>query len=316
MNAAPRFSPGDWARALAVVVIWGLNFVVMKLGLRDLGPMLLGALRFSAASLPFLLFVRPPRGLPWRFLLGYGLAQGVGQFGLLFLGLRLGMTASMASVVMQMQVFFTLLAAPWLQERVRPAQWLGLAVAMAGLLAIALSHGDGPGQMTLAGFILTTGASAMWAASNVIARRASQVCVYQAFPFIVWSGAVAIVPFFALAVRLDGAQTVLAQLRSLDLGGAAAVLYLAWLATLLAYSLWTRLLQRHPAGEVAPFALMVPVVGLWAGVALLGEKPSWAQWLGTAVVLLGLMVNQWPARRRPAPAGAALTSAAAPKRPA
>jgi len=292
MSAAPRFSRGDWARAIAVVVIWGLNFVVMKLGLHSLSPMLLGALRFSAASLPLLLFVRPPRGLPWRFTLGYGLAQGVGQFGLLFLGLRLGMTASMASVVMQGQVFFTLAASPWLRERVRPAQWLGLAVAMAGLLMIASSHGDGPGQMTLIGFVLTTGASGMWAASNVITRRASQFYVYEPFPFIVWSGAVAIVPFFALAVGLDGTQAVAQQLRSLDLTAIAAVLYLALLATLLAYSLWTRLLQRHPAGEVAPFALMVPVVGLWAGVVLLGEQPSGLQWLGTAVVLLGLVVNQ------------------------
>ncbi|QEA13966.1 EamA family transporter [Comamonas flocculans] len=302
MSDARHFTRGDWARALAVVLIWGLNFVVMKLGLRELSPMLLGALRFSAASLPLLLFVRPPRGLRWRFVLGYGLAQGVGQFGLLFLGLRLGMTASMASVVMQMQVFFTLLAAPWLHERVRPAQWLGLAVAMAGLLAIAAAHGKGPGQMTLIGFILTTGASAMWAASNVIARRASQVCAYEPFPFIVWSGAVAVLPFFALAVWLDGAPSVLAQLRALTLASAGVVLYLALLATLLAYSLWTRLLQRHPAGEVAPFALMVPVVGLWAGVVLLGEAPSGMQWLGTVVVLAGLIVNQQPglawARRR------------------
>ncbi len=289
---APHFSRGDWLRAIAVVVIWGLNFVVMKLGLQDLSPMLLGALRYCAASLPFLLFVRPPRGLPWRFTIGYGLAQGVGQFGLLFLGLRLGMTASMASVVMQMQVFFTLLASPWLRERVRPAQWLGLAVAMAGLLSIAASHGEGPGQMTLVGFLLTTGAAAMWAASNIVARRASQVCAYQPFPFIAWSGLVAIVPFFALALALDGADVVLRQLRSVGLAAGAAVLYLAWLATLLAYSLWTRLLQRHPAGEVAPFSLMVPVVGLWAGVALLGEQPTWPQWLGTGVVLLGLVINQ------------------------
>lgn len=300
MSARLHFSRADWARAIAVVVIWGLNFVVMKLGLKDLSPMLLGALRFSAASLPFLLFVRPPRGLPWRFTLGYGLAQGVGQFGLLFLGLRLGMTASMASVVMQIQVFFTLAAAPWLKERVRPAQWLGLAVAMAGLLLIATSHGEGPGQMTLIGFILTTGASAMWAASNMIARRASQSYVYEPFPFIVWSGGVAIAPFFALALWLDGTATVADQLRALNLASLGAVLYLALLATLLAYSLWTRLLQRHPAGEVAPFALMVPVVGLWAGVVLLGEQPSAVQWLGTAVVLAGLVVNQWRPIGRPA----------------
>ena len=292
MSVRASFSRGDWARALAVVVIWGLNFVVMKLGLRDVSPMLLGALRYCAASLPFLLFVRPPT-LPWRFVVGYGLAQGVGQFGLLFLGLRLGMTASMASVVMQMQVFFTLAAAPWLKERVRPAQWLGLAVAMAGLLAIASAHGDAPGQMTLAGFVLTTGASAMWAASNIVARRASQTCAYEPFPFIVWSGVVAIVPFFALSAWLDGPERMARELADMGWLAIGAVLYLALLSTLAAYSLWTRLLQRHPAGEVAPFSLLVPIVGLWAGVALLGEQPTRWQWLGTAVVLTGLVVNQW-----------------------
>ena len=116
MSANTPLSRGDWLSALVVVLIWGLNFVVMKLGLQAISPMLLGALRFSAASLPFLLFVRPP-SLPWRFMLGYGLAQGVGQFGLLFLGLHLGMTAGMASVVIQTQAFFTLLAAPWANAR-------------------------------------------------------------------------------------------------------------------------------------------------------------------------------------------------------
>ncbi len=291
MSSAPHFSRGDWLRALAVVVIWGLNFVVMKLGLQGLSPMLLGALRFCAASLPFLLFVRPPT-LPWRYVVGYGLAQGVGQFGLLFLGLRWGMTAGMASVVMQTQVFFTLLAAPWLHERVRPAQWLGLAVAMAGLLMIALAHGEGAGQMSLLGFGLTVGAASMWAASNIVARRASQVAHYEPFSFIVWSGAIAIAPFFGLAFWLDGPAIVWQQLQGLSAPSILAVLYLAWLATLLAYSLWTRLLQRHPAGQVAPFSLLVPVVGLWAAVALLGEQPTAVQWGGTGVVLLGLVVNQ------------------------
>ena len=109
MNPAP-LSTGDLLRALGVIVIWGLNFVVMKVGLQSLSPMLLGALRFVVASLPFLLFVPRP-ALPWRYLVAYGLAQGVGQFGLLFLGLRWGMTAGMASVVMQTQAFFTLLMA-------------------------------------------------------------------------------------------------------------------------------------------------------------------------------------------------------------
>ena len=284
-------SRADLACALAVVLVWGLNFVVMKLGLQHLGPMLLGALRFAAASLPFLLFVRPPP-LPWRYVAGYGLAQGLGQFGFLFLGLHLGMTAGMASVVIQTQAFFTLMAAPLLGERAKPVQWLGLAVALCGLLAIATAHGDGPGQMTLVGFVLTVMAALMWAVSNIIARRASPVARYEPFPFIVWSSVFSVLPFFGLALWLDGADTVLHQLQGLDLTAVLAVLYLALLATLLAYSLWTRLLQRHPASKVTPFSLLVPVVGLWAAVVLFGERPLAQQWVGTGVVLLGLVVNQ------------------------
>jgi len=275
-----------------VILIWGLNFVVMKLGLQGLSPMLMGALRFSVAALPVLLLVKPPT-LPWRFVLGYGLAQGLGQFGLLFLGLQLGMTAGMASVVMQTQAFFTLLlAVPVLQERSRPVQWLGLSVALGGLIAIASAHGEGPGQMTLIGFVLTLGAALMWAVSNLIGRLAARVAPYEPFNFIVWTSLVPVLPFFALACLQQGGAGVEAQLRQIDARGVGAVLFLGLLATLLAYSLWTRLLQRHPAGKVVPWSLLVPVVGLWAAAVVFGERPLPLQWAGTAAVLLGLLINQ------------------------
>ena len=295
---------GDWLRALAVVVLWGLNFVVMKVGLQGLSPMLLGALRFTLASLPFLLWVgRPP--LPWRFLLAYGLAQGLGQFGLLFWGLQLGMTAGMASVVMQMQAFFTLLLAlPLLGERARFWQWAGLVLGLLGLFAIALAHGEGPGQMTLIGLLLTVGASFMWASSNIVVRLAARHGRYEPFPFIVWSSLVPVLPFWGLALWMDGPARVMEQLAGLSWSGMASVAYLAWLATLLAYTLWTRLLQRHTAARVTPFSLLVPVVGLAAAALAFGEVPLPWQWAGTGAVLLGLVVNQagpWWSRRRSGP---------------
>ncbi|AVO50036.1 O-acetylserine/cysteine exporter [Melaminivora suipulveris] len=286
-------SPADLACALAVIVIWGLNFVVMKLGLQSLSPMLLGALRFMVASLPLLLFVRAP-ALPARYVLAYGLAQGLGQFGFLFLGLRLGMTAGMASVVMQVQAFFTLfMAAAWLGEGTRRAQWAGLSLALAGLLAIAAGRGEGALQMTLAGFVLTLAAAFMWAVSNLVARRAAQVAPgYRPLPFVVWSSLVPIVPFWLLAWWSEGPAALGEQLRAIDGRALFAVAYLGWLATVLAYSLWTRLLQRHAAGRITPFSLLVPVVGLLAAITLLGERPTPAQWWGTAAVLGGLVVNQ------------------------
>lgn len=300
MNPLP-LSRGDLLRALAVVVIWGLNFVVMKIGLQGIGPMLLGALRFAAAALPFLLFVSLPK-LPWRYVVAYGLAQGLGQFGFLFLGLQMGMTAGMASVVMQTQAFFTLLlAVPVLGERARWSQGLGLLVALGGLVLIATAHGDGPGQMTLAGFVLTLSAAFMWAVSNLVARLASRVADYDPFPFIVWSSVFPIVPFMALALWMDGPSVVWAQVTGLSLSAVLAVLFLAWLATLLAYTLWTQLLKRHPAGRVTPFSLLVPVVGLWAAWVFFDELALFQQWLGTGAVLLGLVVNQlggWLVSRR------------------
>ncbi|QHE87764.1 EamA family transporter [Hydrogenophaga sp. BPS33] len=291
MNAVP-LSSGDFLRALAVVVIWGLNFVVMKVGLQGLSPMLLGALRFTAAALPFLLFVKVPN-LPWRYLVAYGLAQGLGQFGFLFLGLHLGMTAGMASVVMQTQAFFTLLmAAPLLGERARAAQWVGLVVALCGLLLIATAHGEGPGQMTLAGFVLTLGAGFMWAVSNIVVRLANRVSDYDPFGFLVWSCVFPILPFFGLALWMDGPSSVARQLSGMGWPAVLSVLFLAFFATLLAYSLWTRLLKRHPAGRVTPFSLLVPVVGLWSAWMFFGEWPLPQQWLGALAVLMGLVVNQ------------------------
>jgi O-acetylserine/cysteine efflux transporter len=291
------FSRLDYLKALAVVVIWGLNFVVMKVGLPGLGPMLLGALRFAAASLPFLLWVRCP-SVPWRFVVLYGLVQGVGQFGLLFTGIALGMTAGMASVVMQAQAFFTLLlAAPLLGERARAHQWLGLLLAAAGLALLAAAHGSLPGQMTLIGFCFTLGAALMWASSNLVVRFMGRKSTgYDPFAFIVWSSLVPVVPFLLLAFALDGVQPTLQTLLHLTLRQCLAVAFLALLATLLAYTLWTGLLKRFPAGRVAPFSLLVPVVGLLAAYVAFDEQLSLLQLLGTAAVLLGLVVNQMGGR--------------------
>jgi O-acetylserine/cysteine efflux transporter len=130
---------------------------------------------------------------------------------------------------------------------------------------------------------------------------ASRVADYDPFPFIVWSSVFPIVPFLGLALWMDGASGVLAQLAGLGWSAVLVVLFLAWLATLLAYTLWTQLLKRHPAGRVTPFSLLVPVVGLWAAWVFFDELPLFQQWLGTGAVLLGLVVNQlggWLVSRR------------------
>ncbi|MGS1008213.1 EamA family transporter [Achromobacter anxifer] len=288
-----HLSRKDYLCALAVVVIWGTNFVAMKVGMRGLSPMLLGALRFALAAFPLILFVRAPR-LPWRWVAAYGLVQGLGQFGLLFTALKFGMPAGMASLVIQTQAFFTLLlAAPILHERAQRHHWIGLGVAALGLAVIAGGRGEGPGQMTMLGFALTLGGAFMWAVSNIIVRLASRKSPgYDPFAFIAWSSAAPVLPFLLLAVLIDGWEPVAGMITGMGWGEVLSVLYLAVLATLVAYTLWTQLLTRHPAAKIAPFSLLVPVVGLWAASMAFGERLEPLQWLGVAGVLAGLLFNQ------------------------
>lgn len=282
----------DLAAALIVVVLWGVNFVVMKFALRDFTPLQLGAARYLFAVLPLALFIRPPK-VPWKWVVLYGLFQGVGQFGFLFLALKVGMTAALASVLLQTQVFFTaLFGFVLLHERAsRPLQ-AGMLLAALGLSCFALNYVNpdaaGASTTTVLGLLLTLSAAAMWAMSNIVARRVQQVAGdYSPPAFVVWSSSVAVLPFVALSWLFD-AGAVRWQWTEARGSSWLAVAYLGWVATIVGYSLWTGLLKRHPANRVAPFSLGVPLVGLAAGMLVLGEVISAWQWAGTALVVAAL----------------------------
>ncbi|MEO7399785.1 MAG: EamA family transporter [Polaromonas sp.] len=291
MNTA-RLSGRDLAAALAVVVIWGVNFVAMKFALRDFTPFQLGTARFVFAALPMVLFIRPP-AVPWKWVVLYGLFQGVGQFGILFLALKVGMTAALASVLLQTQVFFTaLFGFVLLHERAsRPLQ-AGMVLAALGLSCFAWNYvspgGTAAGDTTVAGFLLTLGAAAMWSLSNIVARHVQQAAGnYSATAFVLWSSLVAVPPFMALSFVFDP-EALRWQWLQAGVTSWLSVAYLGWMATLLGYSLWTSLLKRHPANRVSPFGLGVPIVGLGAGMLMLGELITPWQWVGIAFMVAAL----------------------------
>lgn len=285
----------DLLTALAVVVLWGLNFIAMKYGLRSFTPLQLGALRYLGACLPMVLLVRPPR-IHWKWVVAYGLFVGLGQFGFLFLALKVGMATGLASVLMQTQVFFTAtLGLVLLHERPGRALKIGMGLAALGLLCFTMDFvrpGSGAGATTLAGFGLTLCAAAMWACSNIVVRRAqAHTPDYDPLSFVVWSSLVPVLPFVALSAWLDpGASRWLdpAALAEVPLIAWLSIAYLGWAATVVGYALWTGLLKRHPANRVAPFSLGVPVVGLAAGMLVLGEVVSSWQWAGIACVVTAL----------------------------
>jgi len=288
----------DYAAALCVVLVWGTNFVAMKLGLREVTPFQLGAGRYLFALLPLLLFVRPPTLAP-RWVVLYGLFQGVGQFGLLFLALRAGMSASLAPVMLQMQVFFTaLFARVVLGERVSRRLQGAMAIAALGLACLCVDALGRSSAVTLAGFILSVASAAMWAASNIVVRIAQRSTPqFDVLPFMVWSSMVPIIPFVLLSLAFDPPATRW-DWHAVSLTAWSAMAYLGWFATILGYAMWTGLLKRHPANRVAPFSLAVPPVGIAAGMLGLGEVVTPWQWAGIVLVVASLALVMFKPRVR------------------
>jgi O-acetylserine/cysteine efflux transporter len=200
--------------------------------------------------------------------------------------MSVGMPAGLASLVLQSQAFFTLLfAALFLGERLRMANLFGLLVAAAGLLLIGL---QGDRLMTMAGFALTIGAASMWALGNIVTRKLGKVNLVG---LVVWGSLVPPLPFLAFSWLLDGPEVIEAALRGISLDSILVLIYLAFGATILGYGLWSRLLSRYPASQVAPFSLLVPVVGLTSSALLLDERLGPLQVLGALLVMLGLLIN-------------------------
>ena len=299
----------DLLAALAVVIIWGLNFIAMKWGLESFTPFELGAMRYVAAALPMVFLVRPPR-IGWRWVVGFGMFQGVGQFSFGFFALKLGMTAALASVLMQTQVFFTaLFGFMALGERPSRPLLIGMALAGVGLVCFAMNfigpEAGSAGGATLIGIALTLCAAASWSVSNIVARLAQRAAPgYDPLAFVVWSCPAPILAFVALVAvtEPDAGRWLHADAwAALPAVAWGSVAYLGWMATILGYGLWTRLLTRHPANRVAPFSLGVPVVGLAAGMLVLGEVVTPWQWAGTAFVVSALVCvvlgGRWAQRR-------------------
>lgn len=281
----------DLAAILLVVAVWGINFVVMKVGLASLTPFQMGAGRYLFAFLPLAVVVRrPPVRVRW--LLAFGLAQGVGQFGLLFIALQVGMTAALASVLLQTQVFFSaFFGVLLLGEGISRPLKAGMAFAALGLACFGVATGglSAGAAVTAAGLLLTLAAATMWALSNIVVRLAQRDGAgFDPLAFVVWCSGVPILPFLALSAAFDPPAAHANWLHA-PWTAWAVLAFLGWVATDLGYGLWTRLLKRFPASRVAPFSLGVPLIGLAAGVLLLGEPVTPLQWAGAALVLCALV---------------------------
>jgi len=267
------------------VIIWGLNFIAIHSGLKTFPPFLLCAVRFGLAAIPLVFFLPKPKGR-FSLILGYGVFTFALQFGLMFTGIYVGLSPGLASLVVQVQIFFSMgLAALFFHDV--PTKWklLGALISFAGL-GIVLANVDG--SSTIIGFVLLILSALAWSVGNMFSKK---VAAKSPLSLVVWGNLVAFPLMLLASVSFEGTAAISHAFLSINLETALAIFYTVYLSTLVGYGIWGFLLNSYPTASVVPFTLLIPVVGLLSSALLLGESlPAW-KLIACMFIIFGLAFN-------------------------
>lgn len=273
--------------AILVAALWGFNFIAVKIGLNEMPPFLYCSARFVVACLPLLWLVKKPQ-VSWAIIIGIGVTQGVAKFGFMFLGLHLGMSAGLASLVLQSQAFFTIvLSVLLLSDKIRSNQIIGMLIAFCGIALIGVTLHEGG---TLAGFLLILAAAISWAGCNILVKLAGNV---NMFSLVVWSSLIPPIPMFLLSLTFEGTEALPQMLSQMTLLGWSCLLFTTCASTWIGSTLWGILLRNYNPSLVAPYSLLIPIFGISFGHVLLGEQFTPVTYAACGLVFFGLIVNQW-----------------------
>ena len=279
--------PNHLALAVLIAAIWGFNFVAIKLGVTGVPPFFLTAARFMLAAFPAMLFIGRPKE-NWHWVAGFGLVLGVGQFGFLFLAVRLGLPVGLTSLVMQAQAFWTMLFA-WLvlNEVPLPRQIWGAIIGFVGIATIAIGRWTGPDLVPL---LLCLVAAAGWAAANIISKKAKPK---DTLSFVVWSSLAVPLPMLLMSWIFEDHAQIIAAVTSPTLQVVGSLVYLAFLSTLFGYAAWNYLFNHYAASTVAPFSLLIPLFGIMGGAVVFGERFDMYELGGAILIIGGLLVSNF-----------------------
>ncbi|CRM81888.1 EamA family transporter [Pseudomonas salomonii] len=273
------------ALALLVTLAWGLNFPITKLGLRAIDPFVLTGLRFALAALPWVFFIKRP-AVPFGYVAAYGVIFGLGMWGVINYGIQLGVSPGIASLLIQLSVFFTL---GWgcvlFKENIRSAQWAGAFLALIGLAGIIANQ---QGEHAVLGVLMIVFSALAWSIGNVIIKTSG---VKEIFSFMVWASLFPPIPLLLMAWWVHGNAAFVNLPTQLDRTALGSLLFQVYLATHFAYWGWNSLLKAYPVSTVAPLSLLIPVFGLASSMLILGERVSTANLVFIAVIISGLAVG-------------------------
>jgi O-acetylserine/cysteine efflux transporter len=277
--------------AFIVTLIWGTNFVFIKVGLEELPPFLFATIRFTLVAIPLVFFFPKPKA-SWSLIAAYGILIGFGQFGILFYAMQNDLSPGLASLVLQIQVFFTIgFAIFFFKETVARTQWIALIISFSGIALIVSNIG---GQTTVLGLILALTAAMSWALGNITVKKAGNVNIIA---FLAYSSLFAVPVLAIMSLYLEGWDVIKTSLQSASMTSVYVVLWQTIGNTLIGYGLWNFLLSRYSAATVTPWALLVPVSGMVASYFMLDEPmPAW-KLIAAALVISGLVINIYASRK-------------------
>ncbi len=305
--------------AAGVATAWGFNFLVIEWGMDGIPPLLFVAIRFAVVAAFVVIVPRPAAS--WRTIVGVGTFMSLGQFGLLYTALALGLQPGLAALLLQAQAVFTIvLAAAVLRERPTVGQGVGIAVGVIGLAVVAVGRGGHAPALAVA---LALAAALSWAVGNVISRGAGGTAGrgrLGALSLTVWSALVVPVPALALSFAIEGPAAIGAGLGAFGAQAVLSTVYTAGVCTLAGYAVFNGLLARNPSAAVVPWVLLAPVVAMTAAAVLLGQIPAPAEIVGGVLLVAGVFattvtiapVARWGSRRRRMPLPAATASGKTP----
>lgn len=273
--------------ALLVVLVWGMNFLFVSIGLTEVSPLLLCALRFLLASVPAIFFIKPPSS-SFKLVALYGLIMFALQFGLLFLGMSIGMPTGIASILIQVQVFFSMFfAVLFLGEQPSLSQIVGALVSFSGIALVGM-HFDS--DISIPGFFCILAAAATWGIGNLITKQIKSE-KNNLMALIVWGSFVACIPMFILSLMIEGSANFMATFTHISWKGVGSLFYIVFASTWVGYGVWNWLMARYPVGMVAPFTLLVPIIAMISSVVVLREPFLLWKVEAGALVIGGLCIN-------------------------
>jgi drug/metabolite transporter (DMT)-like permease len=265
--------------------MWGLNWSIMKIALRDSGPWEFTALRNAcAAGLLFALIAalrRSARPKPFWPLVAIGILQGGGMNGLSMGAVALEGSSKATILAFTMPLWTLLLSYVFLHERVRKRQWTAIGLAAVGLGLVIFAHGPiGTGL----GDALAVGAGLCWALGTVISKAVSRREPLDALTVVSWQNVFGAIPLLAVILLVQEP----AIRWTLDFS--LAFVYNVVITGVIAWVLWFWILERLPAVTAGMGSLAIPVVGIAGAYLWLGERPSPLQWIGSATILIALAI--------------------------